>query len=272
MVVIGLGTAGCNIASLFKQYGNYKVVLIDEGKGIPKCDTVEECEEKTPNMKRGKLRGVKGDVIFILCGASKVASAALKIMEQIKDCNIKVVYINPDPFFTPPEYMKRNRVVLGVLQQFVRSGLLSEILLFDNKSVTDIVGQGSIRDFYTKNNNTIASAIHALNYFDNIDPILGSRHKPADISRIRTISIGSVEKNEEKLYFPLDNMTETCYIYSINEDELETDNDLISRIKQKISSDEQADIKSSFCIYSSDDQQSYFYSIKYTHYIQLEDK
>lgn len=161
---------------------------------------------------------------------------------------------------------------MGVLQQFARSGLLSEILLFDNNSVSEITGQGPVINFYGKINQTIVSAIHALNYFDNIDPILGSRHKPADISRIRTISIGSVEKNEEKLYFPLDNMTETCYIYSINEDELETDNDLISRIKQKISSDEQADIKSSFCIYSSDDQQSYFYSIKYTHYIQLEDK
>ena len=272
MVIIGLGTAGCNIASLFKQYGNYKVVLIDEGKGIPKCDTVEECEEITPNMKRGKLRGVKGDVIFILCGASKVASSALRIMEQIKDCNIKVVCVNPDPFFTPPEYMKRNRVVTCVLQQFARSGLLSEVILFDNKSITEIVGQGSIKDFYSKMNGTIASAVHAMNYFDNIKPIFGSRHTPREISRIKTIAIGSVEKNEEKLYFPLDNVTETCYIYSINEDELETDNDLISRIKQKISSDEQANIKSSFCIYSSDDQQSYYYSIKYTHYIQLEDK
>ena len=272
MVVIGLGTAGCNIAERFKQYGNYKVILIDEGKGIPKCSSVEECEENTPNMKRGKLKGVKGDVVFILCGASKVASSALRILEQIKHCNIKVVCINPDPFFTPSEYMKRNRVVTCVLQQFARSGLLSEVILFDNKSVTDIVGQGPIKNFYLKMNNTISSAIHALNYFDNIDPIFGSRHTPKEISRIRTISIGSIEKSEEKLYFPLDNVTETCYIYSINEDELETDNDLLSRIKQKISSDEQADIKSSFCIYSSDDQQSYYYSIKYTHYIQLEDK
>ena len=272
MVVIGLGTAGCNVAALFKKYGNYKVVLLDEGKGIPKCASVEECEEKTPNLKRNKLKGVKGDVIFIVCGASKVASASLKILEQIKDCNIKVVCINPDPFFTPSEYMKRNRVIACVLQQFARSGLFSELTLYDNNSITDITGQGSVKNFYAKINETIASAIHAMNYFDNTDPIFGSRHTPRGISRIKTIAIGSVEKNEEKLYFPLDNITETCYIYSINEDELETDNDLLSRIKQKISSDEQSNIKSSFCIYSSDSQQSYFYSIKYTHYIQLEDK
>ena len=203
MVVIGLGTAGCNIASLFKQYDNYKVVLLDEGKGIPKCSTVEECEEKTPNMKRGKLKGVKGDVIFILCGASKVASCALSVMEQIKDCNIKVVCINPDPFFTPPEHMKRNRVVTCVLQQFARSGLLSEVTLFDNKSITDIVGQGSIKDFYSKMNGTIVSAIHAMNYFDNVKPVFGSRHTPKEISRIKTIALGSIEKMKKSCTFHL---------------------------------------------------------------------
>ena len=30
-----------------------------------------------------------------------------------------------------------------------------------------------------------------------------------------------VEKEQKKLFFPLDNVTETCYIYSINETELE---------------------------------------------------
>ena len=68
-------------------------------------------------------------------------------MEQIKDCNIKVVCVNPDPFFTPPEYMKRNRVVTCVLQQFARSGLLSEVILFDNKSITEIVGQVQLKIF-----------------------------------------------------------------------------------------------------------------------------
>ena len=145
-------------------------------------------------------------------------------------------------------------------------------LLFSNKDILNIIGDQSIVEMYSMINKQIANTIETILWFKSQEPVLGSSHEPKEISRISTVSTGKLKKNEENLMFFLDNCTETCYIYSINEDELETDTDLLSRIKQKISSDEQAGIKSSFCIYSSDDQQSYFYSIKYTHYIQLEDK
>jgi hypothetical protein len=88
------------------------------------------------------------------------------------------------------------------------------------------------------------------------------------ISRINTVSIGNIEKNEENLMFLLDNPTETCYIYSISKKRLETDKKLLNIIKKKITSDEQNNIVSSFAIYSSDHKQSFYYSLKHTHHIQ----
>ena len=95
MVVIGLGNAGCNIASLLKKHPQYDVVLLNVGINIPERKTVEEYEEKTPALTK-YLKKVKGEVWFFVCGAEKVAGCTLRILEKIKHCDVNVVYINPD--------------------------------------------------------------------------------------------------------------------------------------------------------------------------------
>ena len=70
------------------------------------------------------------------------------------------------------------------------------------------------------------------------------------------------------MLFSLDNPTETWYIYSISKQELENNKDLIPLIKNRVLADEQKQISSSFAVFSSQHKQSYFYSVKKTHYIQ----
>jgi hypothetical protein len=43
---------------------------------------------------------------------------------------------------------------------------------------------------------------------------------------------------------------------------------LLNQIKSKVINDEENNITSSFTIYSSDHDQSFFYSLKLTHFIQ----
>ena len=75
-------------------------------------------------------------------------------------------------------------------------------------------------------------------------------------------------KKEEKLLFQLDNITETCYIYSISKQQLEKNKDLLKLIKSRVIDDENNKITSSFAIYPSKYKQSFFYSLKFTHHIQ----
>ena len=77
-----------------------------------------------------------------------------------------------------------------------------------------------------------------------------------------------MEKNQENLAFLLDNITEIGYIYSVSQDQLDQQNDLLSTIKEKIHKDKESNILSSFAIFSSAHERSFFYSIKSTHYIQ----
>ena len=101
MVVIGLGQAGCNIASLLKKYKEYKVILLDADKGIPRQSTVEEYEKCTPKFRK-KLSFGEDEVWFIVCGASKIAACSLAVLEQIKDKKINVAYVYPDIILSSP--------------------------------------------------------------------------------------------------------------------------------------------------------------------------
>ena len=120
----------------------------------------------------------------------------------------------------------------------------------------------SILSDLAKKRHRVCSGV--LHVFGDTEPIFGGSHEPKDISRIRTFAFREVEKSEKKLFFPLDNVTETCYIYSINETELEMNSNLISEIKGTMDKD----IISSFSIYPTSHDYSYAYGIYYTHFTQ----
>mgnify|MGYP001308915569 CR=1 FL=1 len=42
------------------------------------------------------------------------------------------------------------------------------------------------------------------------------------------------EEDEEKLYFPLDNITETGYIYNVSKEELQNSSEILTLMKDKI--------------------------------------
>ena len=264
MITIGLGNAGTNICRNLLNLGKYKTIELDEGKGLPKCQTHEEYESSVPKLGNKLRLGKEKDIWFIVCGASKVSGATLAILEQIKDREVKVLYIVPDPFFLSETQKKQHKVVFNVLQQYARSGMIHSIWLFDNKIISSIVGEGTLGNFYDNTNSAIANFLANYNWFKNSTPIIGNLHESKNISRIRTVSIGEIEKNEENLYFLLDNITESCYYYSISSYKKENDKHLLKNIRTYLETKE----NSTFGIWENGSEHSFFYSIKFTHFIQ----
>jgi hypothetical protein len=121
---------------------------------------------------------------------------------------------------------------------------------------------------YAMINKQIAITIETLEWLKTQNPVMGSAHESKEVSRICTLSVGDFEKNEEKLLFLLDNITEASYLYSVSKKQLENNKDMLNIIKERIIKDEENNIVSSFAIYPSEHNQSFFYSLKLTHYIQ----
>ena len=276
MKVIGVGSAGCRIADSFAEYPQYTIYKIDNDlpkqKGnycVERCSSVEEYEEKAPSFK-SFFRGIKtGDeVVFVVCGASAISALSLRALEAIQRARVKILYIAPDRSLISNKLHTHERVVFGVLQEYARSGKINELLLLDNKTLLEYVGHGTIYEYFKKLNNYVYTVVHTLNFCNNVKPEFGSVHERKEISNICTVGYGLLENNEEKLFFLLDNITETSYIININEDELVNDVSVLPNVKAMVKQNKDLNRETSFAIWSTEESESYYYTKHYTHFIQ----
>jgi hypothetical protein len=267
MLIVGLGQAGCKIAQLFKSHEQYHVELLDEDKGIKKCKTVEDYDSVNYKPRKKAIKEAREGILFV-CGSGKIAGATLRVLEGLKHVRMQVVYLIPDLEFLSQVELKRNKVHFNVLQQYARSGMIGELTLIDNKTIIELVGHGTVYSYFDKVNHYIYSVIHTLNYCNNVDPEFGSLHKQKNISRISTLGYGLLENSEEKLFFSLDNITETSYIININEEELANDVTVLPNVKAMTKENKNLGRETSFAIWSTEEEDSYYYCKHYTHFIQ----
>ena len=265
MVLIGIGSAGSN---LIKEFSEHHTKISITSKDFSKqCKKTEDYEEHCPDFS-DRLDFEDDECWVALCGAGMVAGCALKALETIKHKTINLIYVYPDTTLCNTIQLKRNKVLYNVLQEYTRSGLFNKMYMFSNKSVLDIIGKQSIIEMYAMINKQIAITIETLEWLKTQNPVMGSAHESKEVSRICTLSVGDFEKNEEKLLFLLDNNTEASYLYSVSKKHLESNKDLLKIIKERILNDEENKINSSFAVYPSEHNQSFFYSLKLTHHIQ----
>ena len=268
--VIGLGSAGCNIADCFAQYPQYKVYKIDNGiygkncHFLPKYDTPEEYEAHIGDLS-SFFSGVIGDILFVVGGSGDVSGAALRILEQLKHCNINVLYIEPNIDILSGKKKLQERMAYYVFQEFARSGLFERLYLVSNLQLENALGDVPIIGYNDRLNNLVVSTFHMVNVYNNNTPVVESVSDFRDNTRISTIGISTL-KNEKKLFFPLDNVREIKYYYAINRKKLETDGTLMRKITENVKNE--ADIDVSYGVYATDYADDYVYCVANASMIQ----
>ena len=266
MLMVGLGEAGKNIAELFAPHTkNYKIICLDEDEGIDKRNSVEEYDEHPVKFTQKGLKSHDEAFLFV-CGSGKIAGATLRVLEALRDFKTTVVYIVPDLEFLSDTEKKRHKVHFGVLQEYTRSGMLHEMLILDNKVMLELAGAGTALKYYQKVNYFIYNTIQNLMYCKHVSPEFGKLHEKKEISRISTIGLGKFGE-EEKLLFPLDNVTETCYYINIDEEDLDNDEQVIPKCQSIVRKNKELNRNTSFAIWKSADG-NHLYSTHHTHFIQ----
>ncbi len=269
MVIIGLGTAGANIARKFEKWPQYNVITLEAGKEIPLQQSVEDYEANTPNFS-DQFVDIEDEVWLIVAGSATVAACTLAILEQIKDKTINIVHVSGDPMFMSSRAKLKEKVCLGILQQYARCGLFKAIYLASNQNILEMIENVPFSEANDKINEMLSSMVHYFNIYENTEPLMGSKMEPNPISRIRTFTMVDLEKSLEKSFFSLDNITETCYIYNIKKTEKSNDKK-IQKIKTMMQTKETS-CKTSFAMYTTEYDHSFCHAIQMTHYIQQEEQ
>jgi len=271
--IIGLGKAGCAIADKFSQYPQYKIFKIDieniaenkkNEKLLKKKTSPEQYETSVPSM-RTFLKPSTDDVLFVLSGSGAISGTSLRILEQLSKMKktINVLYIKPDVEFLGANNKAQERLVRNVLQEYARSGKLARLYLVDNRLVESVIGEVPVFGYYDKLNDLIASTLHMVNLYNHQSPVHSTSFEPSEITRVSTLGVIDMESGEEKLFFLLDNASEKCYYYAINQKTLETDGTLMKKIVENIGNNtkKEDDIKTSFRIHSTNYERDYGYIV-----------
>tara|TARA_Y100000034_G_scaffold135546_1_gene207936 strand:+ start:1377 stop:2228 length:852 start_codon:yes stop_codon:yes gene_type:complete len=275
MNIIGFGTGGCKIAKLFEKYSQYNVYYADVGRAgpnsfiLPQTKTMEEAEKKTPKFK--KLNKLKGSVVFICTAGGNTSGSILAFLEQIKQLDITVLYIQPDENLLNKEAAIREKVTFNILQQFARSGLLKKIFLFNNFEMSKILGNLSVMEYFNKINSTIANSFHMLNYFKNTEAIVKSVSDPLEVNRVATIGLYDMEKGEEKYFFDIENIREKNFYFAFNENVLKGEANLLNKISEKMKKAGQSEFTDiSYNITATTYEENFAYIEAHTNFIQGE--
>ena len=269
MNIVGLGAAGCNIADEFAQYPQYKIYKLDVGfpkeKGnfaLPQVGNIEEYETIPINF-RSFFRYLRKDseVLFIVCGAGRVSAASLRVLEKLQKCKVSILYVMPDRTLLNNESRLHERVVRNVLQQYARSGVFERLYMIDNKEVEKILVNVPVIGYYKRLNELIAGTVHMTNVFLNTKTVYNTPSTSLATARVSTFGLVDIEKNEEKLFFPLDTINERCYIYAINKEQLETDGNLFTTLRERSANMVGDETIVSVRIHSTDYSDNYGYLI-----------
>ena len=272
--VIGLGNAGCKIADLLSQYPQYSCYKFDVGLKqskhnfpIKEYEKLEDYEQKMPSP-RAFLREIKDDVLFIVAGGGKVGSCALRILQSIKKKKISVLYIRPELSLLNDTQTTLEKMTYSVLQEYARSGLFHELILVSNSQMDKILGGLTIKEYQSGINQLLSSTLHMVNVYRNIQPLVTTFDKKPRGVRISTIGICDHESAEEKMFFPLDNVSDIEYYYAYDTKEIEGNNSLLSEVKNNINQKKKVIKRVTYGVYETDYEQNYLYCIQGTSIIQ----
>ena len=274
MNVIGFGGVGCRIAGWFEDYPQYNVYYVDHQKWgensltFKKQKHPEKYEENARDFK-DFVEALDDEPIYLfLCGASYTTAASLAFRQALGDKEVNLVYVQPDTSILNATRQKHERVVYHVLQEYTRSGHFERMYLFDNNTIEAILGELPVIGYWDQINALIASSIHMINVYNNNTPIVGGLEDPQETCRISTIGNKDIETGEEKLFFPLDQVRESCYIYAVSEERLKQSNNLLMQVREELKTRLAKDHSLSFGIFPTSYDRDFAYVIKHTSFTQ----
>ncbi len=264
MIIFGHGKLGSSISKSLSQITKSRLFCLTKAD-YPSIKTVEEAEDKAPNFVLDN--GPEDTVYFICSGEEKIAGGILRVLEKIKESKIKVTYILRDPDFLSEEVKKQQLAISRILQNYARSGLFQDISLVEEKTFKKLfMPQVSLLEYDKVFAETLAKMISMVNWLKSSDSIYSDLEPPNDACRVNTM--GVFAEAEERLVFPLDNVRQKDVYFAYSKTSLETDTELMEKIKETLNSLKNPEIKLQYKIITTDYEQDFVYLLYHTNFIQ----
>lgn len=267
--IVALGKPAIRLAREFNHFPQYKIISIgpvdserfDAHIQLEPGKTPEDTENQTPQVETS----MQSPVLFILVGGSSVSPASLRILEQLKEKEIHILYIRPDVDFLSSKDRRMEKIVFGVLQEYARSNCFERMFVVSNSAVAASLGETPISELYSKINKQIAHCVHMLNVLDHSVPMISSFSDFSETSKIFTIGISTLN-SEEVNFYDLEETKEKRFYVAVPKTQINSDPKLLENIKNKVKQDKT--INKQIAVYPTDYTETFIYTLSATNKIQ----
>lgn len=277
MRLIGVGNTGCKIvkkissyiADCKSYYFNSEIIQTDSYFRLIREEVPENYERNFPKLKAFEDFESREDVLLVMSSSGHISSCSLVLLEQIAQCNIRIALITPDVSLLDKKHRYQHNAISKILQEYSRSGLFREVLIFSNTETEKICKDISFSNYYETINENIASALFSLIYFENQSPVFGQIYSPEIVSRISSLGLKDIRNAEERNFFSVQNPRDVIYYFGLNEEDIESKEvrqEILKQMREKKNIDTKLNI--SFGIFPIKTETSYCYIITRTNVIQ----
>lgn len=239
---------------------------------LQRYESPDEYEEYFEASCLPFLQKVKGNCTFIICGASLISGASLRIMQEVaQNCKsqIELLYVRPETELLSETKKLQERVVYNVMQQYARSGVLKRMMIVSNENLSSIIGQVPLVDHFDKINEVISSTFHMINVLDNTKSIVDTFSPLRPTSRIGTYcAFTPGSKMSENSFANISDLTEAKFYYGIPESQLKEESGLYREVLKEMKKRVEVFQKVSYGIYETSYDTKIGYGVLYTNQIQ----
>ena len=239
--IIGIGNGASAIAEKFSNTPQYNVYVLNDKVSrtskykfkLKRFEEPEDYEKNAPDVTKF-FANIDDHIQVFIMGSSYSSNYSLAVLEHLKDKRVEVFYVKPDTALLTGIPKLMENVVFGVLQEYARSGVFQSITLLSNPGIEEALGEVPIKTYFDRLNSSIFSTVHYLNYFEHNEPLVGMMARPAEINRVRAVSMLNMKNLEEKWLFDLDTPRDLCYYLCINKERLEKEGGLHKKIVDRL--------------------------------------
>jgi len=271
--IICLGPKACDIGELFENNSHFQVKLVDkeiEGDNcfsLIKQKTPEDYEKNVPDMS-AFLNDVCDEILFITTGECDVLSSSLKILQQVKQKDISIIYLRPNTDFLGRQGVLQDRMAFNVFQEYARSGLFKKMFLINEENVEQhLLNEMPITEIYDSYLKMIYNFVLNLNSAAQ-EPLIDNSSQPSDVSRICTFSFYDLHADKEAPMYDLELIDDKIYHFFLTEETLKTNTKLMREIKDKLKNKMIDKTKISYTIHKTSSNIDYCFAVHYSRAIQ----
>lgn len=259
--LVGIGNTGTKIVENLSQYPQYNIYKIDEGLNIAKQTSPENYEKKCPSFKKMFSKS-KGDFYIFLSASGNISGILLRLLEQLKSNSLNVLVVTTDPKLLSVTGKLQQNLVIGIMKEYARSGLIERFYCLDNSLLEEMIGDCPIDRYYDSLNEFICYLFHSHMCMENTKPIMETKQEEIEIARICTFGLLDRQGNK-KMFFLINNPTQERYYYSFSKEELAKNSKILQNIKNNLT--EQENITKTFAVFESEETDKYVLIEQKTH-------